>query len=339
MTARCLLALIVSLWLCACAQPEKPAAKPTPARAAPSLPLAIASANTNAAAALDKSHQLAATAAASVAAVRDANTNQPAGVATDFIADETALALDSLPAPSPTAALAAEQRRAAAFAGQRDEARRLYTEAKASAAASQTEARAAALRAADSAAALVAAERTHAAELERNRAANQAALDAALRAADEAAQKARDAQHKVIFRSLVGLGLACLAGAIALAVVTSGAMVLKALMLAGGGALCLALAQLVAHPWFDRVCGIGLALAALGAAAWLWFERKSAATAATATKLVTTLEEQRVCLTPDGRPTPLGSALSRAMDTADKAVVKGLRRAAKITAARAAPAG
>lgn len=328
----CLLCLFV-----ACAAPEKPAAQPT-GPAAPSLPRAIAAANTNAAAALDASQANGAKAAASVQALRDANTNQPASSVTDFVADEAGLALAQLPPPDPTAALAAEQRRAATFAGQRDEARRLYTEATARAATSQTEARAAAARAAESAAALVTAERAHAAELERNRISNQEKIDLAHRAAAEAAQRARDAQHKVIFRSLVGLGLTCLVGAIALAVLTSGAQLMKSIMLAGGGALCLALAQLVAHPWFDRVCAVGLALAALGAAAWLWWEKRDAAAQAAARIIVQTADEQHAMKSPAGLATPLAVALSRKMDSAHKAAVKRLRAPGLATRLRAATA-
>lgn len=316
----------LALAVAGCLGSPKPKTEAQPTRGGATLPGAVARANTNAAAALDASQSLAADAAASVAALADANTNQPAGVVTDFIGDEARIALALLPAPSHAAALAAEQRRAATFAGQRDEARRLHVESLNAAAAAKAAAADAARRAAESAAALVAAEREHAAAMERSRAENQAKLDAALKAAADAQEKAKAETHKTIFRALLGLGLACIAGAIALAVITSGAMVGKSLMLAGGGALCIALAQIVAHPWFDRVFGCGLALAALGGAAWLWFERKDAAAKEAARIIVRTADEQHAMQSPAGLPTPLAVALSRKMDAKHKAAVKSLRQ-------------
>lgn len=319
--ALALLALALALAV-GCTAPKPVAASSSGEK---SLAATIGQANTNAAAALASANQLAADAAASVAAVRTVNTSQPPGPGTDFIDAESELALAKLPAPDSAASLAVELRRAAIFAGQRDEARRLYAAAQGEAATAKADAEAAKARAAESAAALVAAERNLAAQLERNRVENQAKLDAALKAAADAEDKARAESHRKIFAALLGLGLACLAGAIALAVLTSGAMVMKSLILAGGGALCIAIAQIVAHPWFDRVFVGGLALAALGAVAWLLYERKQAVAAEAQERTVLTLEQQGAVAKPDGTLTDLGLALSRNLDGPHKAAVRATR--------------
>jgi hypothetical protein len=67
-----------------------------------------------------------ATAAAKVTKIQEANTAAPPSPAREFIALESASALADLPPPAAAALIAAEQRRAAVFAGERDEARRLY---------------------------------------------------------------------------------------------------------------------------------------------------------------------------------------------------------------------
>ena len=68
----------------------------------------------------------ASTAAAKVVKIQEANTAAPPSPAREFIALESASALADLPPPAAAALIAAEQRRAAVFAGERDEARRLY---------------------------------------------------------------------------------------------------------------------------------------------------------------------------------------------------------------------
>lgn len=68
----------------------------------------------------------ASTAAAKVVKIQEANTAAPPSPAREFIALESASALSDLPPPNAAALIAAEARRAAVFAGERDEARRLY---------------------------------------------------------------------------------------------------------------------------------------------------------------------------------------------------------------------
>ena len=67
-----------------------------------------------------------ATAAASVVKIQEANAAAPESPAKSFISQETALTLTNLPAPDAAALLEAERRRAAVFAGQLEESRRLY---------------------------------------------------------------------------------------------------------------------------------------------------------------------------------------------------------------------
>jgi hypothetical protein len=68
----------------------------------------------------------ASTAAAKVTKIQEANTAAPPSPAREFIALESASALADLPPPAAAALIEAEKRRAAVFAGERDEARRLY---------------------------------------------------------------------------------------------------------------------------------------------------------------------------------------------------------------------
>jgi len=75
---------------------------------------------------LDAQTARSATAAAKVVKIQEANTAAPPSPAREFIALESASALSDLPPPAAAALIAAEQRRAAVFAGERDEARRLY---------------------------------------------------------------------------------------------------------------------------------------------------------------------------------------------------------------------
>ena len=65
-------------------------------------------------------------AAASVVKIQEANAAAPESPAKSFISQESALTLTNLPAPDATALLEAERRRAAVFAGQLEESRRLY---------------------------------------------------------------------------------------------------------------------------------------------------------------------------------------------------------------------
>ena len=68
----------------------------------------------------------ASTAAAKVVKIQEANVAAPPSPAREFIALESASALSDLPPPNAAALIEAEKRKTAVFAGERDEARRLY---------------------------------------------------------------------------------------------------------------------------------------------------------------------------------------------------------------------
>lgn len=345
--------LLIAALLClgATCKPE-PAAAPT-AKAASPVPAAIAEAHAKALAAIAAAEAKlaalelqAATAAAQIESARIANTNQPPSPATTVVDKEAGLALGNLPPPDVKAALEAEKRRAAIFAGQADEARKLYALAqtetermKAEAARLKIESESAKVKAGEAQAALVAAEKSHAASLEKNRAENQAKLDAANKRADEAEEKAKNERHKLIFRALLGLGLACIAGAIAMAVLTNGVMLGKSLMLAGGGAVCIGVAQIVSHPWFDRIFGTCLGMALVGGIAYIWFERKDALKRATLEKQAQILDRVDLDTIPvkdeDGKDSTVKREFLRKMNDPEKAVVKQIRLAAKMKEAKA----
>ena len=329
--------------------PVKPDADPTTKGAKSPVPDAIAKTGTNAAAALAASEAKAAAtekqaskAAASVAAIRTSNTNQPPGPATEYVDKEAGVALGSLPAPDPTAALEAERRRAAVFAGQAEEARKLYAAATSAADAAKAEVARLGAAASDAKAkaeaaqaALVAADAKWAATLKANEAANQAKLDDAEKRADEAEEKAKNERHKLIFRCLLGLGLLCIAGAIAMAVMTSGAMLAKSLMLAGAGALCVGLAQVISHPWFDRIAGAALLLAVIGGVFYLWKERQDALTNEAYQRTVEALDTVGAINDAEGKPTRLAGELGRVLDAPHKKIVKAIKRATVIKKATA----
>ena len=324
--------------------PLPPVAEPTTKSAKSPVPDTIESVKTNAAAAIaavekkvEAVEKRSATAAASVDAIKNANTNQPPSPATDFVSKEASLALASLPPPDALAALEAEKRRSAVFSGQADEARRLYAlaqtdaeKAKAEAAKLKSEAAAAKTKSEAAQAALVEADKRWAATLKANESANQAKLDAAVARADGAEEKAKNERHKLIFRSLLGLGLLCLAGAIAMAVLTNGAMLAKSLMLAGAGALCIGLAQVISHPWFDRVAGTCLGFAVIGGVFYLWKERQDGLAKVAYERTIEALDTVEAIHDAAGKPTLLGLELGRVLDGSHKSVVKAIKRASAI---------
>jgi hypothetical protein len=308
---------------------DKPSAKPTPVKGGSPLPGAIAAATTNSNAAIAAVEARSAKAAASVEAIRTANASQPTNAPQNFIGAESTVALANLPPADPVAALDVEKRRSAVFSGDLSAVRKLYATAQTEAERLAGEVEASKARAAQAQAALVAAERSWSAQLEANRAANQAALDAANRKADEAVAKAYRERQNFIFWVLCGIGgLAILAG-IGLAVVTSGASAWRSAIAVACGTLCLGLAQVVIHPWFNRALVGSLILAAIGGAVYLWFERKQVVAAkaveTTAEKLVTVMDQEKVAKAPDGTLTPVGIKLSSAMDDAQKKLVHKLR--------------
>lgn len=317
--------------------PVKPqiAGATAPAVASP-LPGAIAASNSNHLAALAAQERRSAVAAASVEAAKVVNATQPSGQPTTFVDKELTLAAASLPPPDGQATLAAEQRRLATLSTNLSDMTKLYGAAQSEAEKLKAAAVAATAKADAAAAALAHAEKSYAATLERNRAENQAKLDAEKKRADDSEDKAKNERHKLIFRSLLGLGLACIAGAIAMAVLTNGAMLMKSLMLAGGGALCIGVAQVISHPWFDAIAGTCIGLAVVGGLAYLWHERKDALTNEAYRRTVAVLEDTGAVTTREGAQTMLGAELSKALDHSHKALVTGFKREIAVTEAKLA---
>lgn len=342
--------ILFALLFAACAISKDPAAKPTEGASKSPVPNAIADAGAKSQAAIAALEakiaaleKQASVAAAQVDSAKTANTAQPPSPATTVVDKETSLALGNLPPPDTQAALAAEQRRSAVLAGQTEEARKLYNAAmtetqqlKAEIAKARGEADTAKADAAKAQAVLIEAERIHAAQLKANEAVNQAKIDTANKRADAAEEVAKNERHKLIFRSLLGLGLACIAGAIAMGVLTNGVMLGKSLMLAGGGALCIGLGQVISHPLFDRIFGTCIGLAVVGGAAYLWFERKDALSKQAYARTVSVIKDTNAAVDVSGNSTPLGVELSKALDDTHKKIVKGILQAEAIREAKSA---
>lgn len=348
----------------ACITAPKPDAKPTakPGTTSP-VPDAIATAKAEAQAALAAVEkkvsaaeaQLAAlekrsaVAAAQVDSLRTANTNQQPGPATSVVAGEAALALGNLPTPDVQAALEAEKRRAATFAGQVEEARKLYASAqtetermKAEAAKlradttqAKAEADAARIKAEAAQVSLNAAEQAHTATLERNKAENQAKIDAAVKRADEAEAKAYAERQNLLVRILIGIGALSILAGIGLAIATSGASVWRSGIAVLCGGICFGLAKVLSHPWFNTIFVTSLVLLAAAGAVFLWHERKSALAKEAFTRTVAALDETGVVFDDEGKKTELGNKLEEALDTPHKKLVATLQKAAAIKEAKA----
>jgi len=294
-----------------------------------------------------------AVAAAQVRAAQFANTNAPVGPAREIVAGETGLALGNLPPPDVKEELEAAKRRTAIEAGKAAEAEALYKSARSEseqmkteaaklrtdAATAQQEAKIAVLKAESAQAALSTAEKSNLAALERNRAANQALLDAAEARADAAEERAKSERHKLIFRSLLGLGISCIVAGIALGVITSGTMLLKSLMLAGAGALCIGLASVISHPLFDIIFGTCIGVACIGGGFYLWHERRDAMKRTAFEKQSKLLDKVDLDAIPlkdeDGKDSTLRREFLRKMTDGEKAVVKLVRATAKVKEAEA----
>lgn len=331
---------------------KKPDADPTKSGAKNPVPENIESVKTNAAAAIVAAEkrtaakeQIAANAAASVDAAHRVNTNQPHGPFTTFVDRELGVALKLLPPPDAVTALEVEKRRSAVLEGRVAEADKLYTKAateadvaKAEAARLKTEADAAKAKHEAAVAALVAADKKWEAQLKANEASNQAKLDAALKLAADAEEKAKNERHKTIFRALLGLGIACIIAGIALGVVTNGTMLMKSLMLAGAGAGCIGLAQVISHPWFDRIFGTCVGLTVVGGVVYLICERRDAMKRAAFEKQVALMDgidlEKVPVKRADGTESNLATELSKKMNDPEKAIVKQIRLAHAVKAAK-----
>lgn len=337
-----------------CPQKGKPAvAAPTPGKSASPVPAAITEAHAKSLAAIDAAEAKlaaleaqAATAAAQVDSARIANSQQPPAPATVIVEKETTLALGNLPPPDVKAALAAEQRRAALFAGQADEARKLYALAqtetermKAEAVRLRSEAESAKAKASEANAALVAAEKSHVAALEKNRAANQAALDDLAAKLKKSEDDRKNAETKEQVKWLRIIGLACLVAGIGIGVMTNGIQLAKSIGFGACALACFGLAQIVAHPWFLPASIGCLVLAACGGAYWFWREREDAYKKSTMEKQVAELDKvdlRTVPTTDDkGRPSNLAIEFDRVMDKPEKAVVKKLVFAKTVKDAKA----
>ena len=318
-----------------CVRTVKPVAKPTSIAVSP-LPAAISEARVSNAEALAAEIQKASNSAASVEAARKVNTNQPPSPSTTFIDKELGVALAVLPPPDIKTALEVEKRRSAIMEGRVSEANKLYNQAKSEAERLKTESEDLKKKAAEAETALVNIVRAYSATLEKNRLANQVQLDAAEKRADSAEQKARYEKHKFIFRSLVGLGIMCILGGIAMAVLTNGAMLIKSLILTGGGMLCLGLAQVISHPWFDRIFGTCVGLIVVAGGFYLWNERRDSLTKDAYKKTVRVLEDEGAIKDENGVATALGDELAIALDSNQKVIVDQIRHTVAIEDAKVA---
>lgn len=337
-----------------CPQKGKPpVAAPTPGKSASPVPAAISEAHAKALAAIAAAEAKlaaleaqAATAAAQVDSARIANSQQPPAPATVIVEKETTLALGNLPPPDVKAALAAEQRRAAMFAGQADEARKLYALAqtetermRSEAARLKSEAEAAKTKASEANAALVAAEKSHVAALEKNRAANQAALDDLAAKLKKSEDDRKNAETKEQVKWLRIIGLACLVAGIGIGVMTNGLQLAKSIGFGACALACFGLAQIVAHRFFLPVSIGVLVLAACGGAYWFRRERRDAFKVSSMEKQVKVLDgvedlEAVPVKREDGTLSNLATELSKKMNDPEKAVVKQIRLAAKVKEAK-----
>lgn len=119
-----------------------------------------------------------------------------------------------------------------------------------------------------------------------------------------------------------------------MAVMTSGAMLMKSLMLAGAGALCIGLAQVISHPWFDRIFGTCVGVAVIGAGFYLWKERQDGIAKEAFKRTVKALEGAEVVHDAAGNKTALGVELEAALDDAHKKLVKGIQKSEAIAEAK-----
>ena len=360
--------LVAALCLGAtCRSGAKHDAKATvkPGSASP-VPDAIATARSEAQAALDAvekrvaaaNAQLAALekrsaiAAAQVQSIRTANTNQPPSPATSVVAGEASLALGNLPTPDVTAALEAEKRRSAMLAGHADDARKLYASAQGEAERMRSEAAklksdateakagadAARAKADQAQVALIAAEKANTAALERNRAANQALLDAAEKRADEAVKKAYEERQNIIVRILMGIGALAILAGIGLAIATSGASAIRSGIAVLCGGICFGLARVLSHPLFNVFFVAALAVTAIAVSFYLWRERRESIMADGYIKTVDVLERVNIAdataKDSKGEASTIAGELSKLLDTRQKAIVNELRRVALVRKAK-----
>ena len=310
----------------------------------PSINKEIKEANTNAQAALDASmlkfvalSNQAAIAAAQVDSARIANTNQPPSVATDIVRKETTLALGNLPPPNDAAALEAEKRRTAMLTGHIEEAKKLYAAAQNETGKMKVEneklrsdAEALKNKSELSQKNLEEADKRLQEQLKNNQKTNQEKLDAVVKSAKDAEEKAMNERNKLIFRSLLGLGISCIVAAIVMAVITNGAMLMKSVMLVIGGAMSIGIAQLLSHPLFDLIFGICMVLTFVGVVVYFIYERSDASEKETLKRVVDVLKTSGATnLTvknDEERDVLLGDLLSSKLDNTHKEVIKDLKK-------------
>lgn len=331
------LVLSLAIIICgvSCVHTDKKVAKPTALVVSP-LPTAIELTKAANAQALSAEIQKASNAASSIEAAQKANTNQPPSPSTTFIDKELGVALATLPPPDIKTALEVEKRRSAIMEGRVSEANKLYNQAQSEAEKLKSESESLKKKAADAETALVNIEKSYSATLEKNRAANQTQLDAAEKRANDAEIKAREEHHKFVFRSLVGLGMACILAGIVLAVITNGAMVMRSILLAASGAVCLGLAQLISNPWFDRIFGISVGLIVIAGGFYLYYERKDAITKEAYKRTVKVLDDNGAIKDEDGKRTVLGNQLAEVLNDNHKAIVDQTLTAIAVDDAKAA---
>lgn len=286
-------------------------------------------------------------ASAQIGSANIANTNQPPGPATQVVDRETKLAMTNLPPQDVTEALEAARRRLALMENRIADADALYKTASTEAERMKTEmaqlkdetekarveGEAQRQKAAAAQAALVAAEKQQAAELEKNRAANQAKLDEANKKADAAVQKAYEENQKTIVWILVGIGGLCILAGIGLAIATQGTSLVRSGIAVACGGVCFGLAKVISHPWFNTVFIASLVLLAVCGGAYMWYEWKCSrelkegkVIKETAEQLVQVMDAHGVAVT-KGEVTPVGAELRGKMDKAHKLAIRKLRLA------------
>lgn len=298
-----LIAIVLTLCMGSACPERKPtrSAGATPPSAPAKLPTAISNAESNAVLALvaldkkfaalqaeyDALKQSAAVASAQVGSANIANTNQPPSPATRVVDLETKLAMTNLPPADVREALEAAKRRMALLEGRTAEAEALYktaqtesdrmkaeqTKLKADTEAARQEAEAQRQKAAAAQAALVKAQVEQAAELEKNRAANQANLDAANARADAEIKKAHEAWNQRMVWLCVGIGGLCILVGVGMLIATSGTSLWRSGLAFGCGAVCFGLAKLLSHPMFTTYFTIGCVLIVTAVGIFLWRER------------------------------------------------------------------
>lgn len=304
---------------------------------------AIVNANTNATQALiaaEKKFEAlsnqTSVAAAQVTSIAVVNSNQPPSVVTQIVKKEAELALNNLPPPNQEALIEAEKRRSLMLAGKFEEAQKLYEAAQAESQKIKAENEKLRIESENLKIKMEAAqknlievEKKWEAQLRENAKVSQEKIEQLIKAAQEAEKKAYEERHKLIFRWLVGLGVACVAASIALAAVTNGTMIAKSIIIALGGALSIGIAQILSHPWFNIIFGICIFVIVVGLIVYFIYERKIAHKNETLNRVVDVIQNtdatSSIFRNTEGKEQRLGDLFSKKMDDTHKKIIKSIK--------------